>query len=242
MKTLQDRSLHLVIVLGLFLVAAAPAAAQLQVGFEAPDFAGSADGVSADGQQGWYTPPIDSTQDHYVYTYADNGLSLSTNATGEDQFLGAQVFVDGDLARAQLNFDWTAASVWTVSYDFAARYNGFLPASDNLGSFSLQSSVTDRYFIVLDTWVDTFTAVQWNTGYLAFDAGGTMFIDPAVPGPEWQNLSVDHWYRQSTTFDLGSNSITSVSITDLDTGNMATFQPTGWYLAGGASGGGLPPP
>lgn len=245
---LQDRSEHRVIVrlaaLGLFLVAAAPAVAQLQVGFEAPDFDGSADGVSADGQAGWYTPNVAGTQDQYIYTYADNSLGLPTNAGGEDQFLGVQVFVDGSLARAQLDFDWSTSSVWTVSYDLAGRYNGFLPASDNLGSFSLQNSVTDRSFIALDFWVDIFTAQQWNAHYIAYDAAGVVFSDPQgnAPGPEWEHLAVDHWYRESTTFDLSSNQITSCSITDLDTGTTTTVAPVGWYLQGGASGGGLPAP
>src|ERR1700682_1957492 len=244
MKPLQNGSLHLVIVqlvtLGLCLAAAAPAAAQ--IGFEPPDYTGSSDGVLVAGQQGWYTPDVMGTQDEYVYTYDGNALGLPANTTGDTQFLGAQVSVDGSLARAQLDNDWSASTVWTVSYDIAAGFNGTLPARDNLGSFSLHPSTTARYFIGLNTWADIFTAVGWNTGYLAFDPDGTMFVDPASPGPEWQNLAVDHWYRQSTTFDFDSNSITSVSITDLDTGSTATVAPTGWYLAGGAGGGGMPLP
>src|SRR5260370_33997410 len=230
---LQDRSALVIVRLAALVscLVAASAMAQLSVGFEPPDFQGSADGVSANGQAGWYTPNVAGTQDQYIYTYDGNALGLPTNAGGESQFIGSKVFIDGDLARAQLDFNWSAGTGWTLSYDFAARYNGDLPASDNLGSSSLQNSVTERYFIALNTWVDTFTALQWNTGYLAFDSGGTMFLDPAVPGPEWQNLAVNHWYRQSTTFDLSSNSITSASSADLDTGSPATFQPTGWDLA-----------
>jgi len=219
--------------------AAAPAAAQ--TGFEAPDYDGSADGVLVTGQQGWYLPPVDGSTDEFVYTYVDNALGLPANAVGEDQFLGGVVSRDGLLDRAQFDFDWSAASVWTASYDFAARFNGTLPASDNLGSFSLQNSLVARYFIALNTWVNILTAEQWNAQYIAFNASGVM-MDPMSPGPEWRNLSVDHWYRQSTTFDFDSNSITSVSITDLDTGDTATMAPTGWYLAGGAGGSGLPLP
>lgn len=242
MKPLQNGSVHLVIVrlaaLGLCLAAAAPAAAQ--IGFEPPDYDGSADGVLVTGQQGWYLPSVTGSTDEFVYTYDSNGLGLAANALGETQFLGAEVPTDS-FPRAQLDYDWSAASVWTVSYDFAARFNGTLPAADNVGSFSLQDSLVARYFIAVNTWADTFTAVQWNASYSAFDADGVLFVDFASPGPEWQNLSVDHWYRQSTTFDFDSNSITSVSIADLDTGTVATFAPTGWYLAGGAAGG-LPLP
>jgi hypothetical protein len=57
------------------------------------------------------------------------------------------------------------------------------------------------------------------------------------PGPAWQNLAVNHWYRQSTTFDFESNRVLSVSITDLDTGTTTTVAPSDWYMLGGASGG-----
>jgi hypothetical protein len=238
----QKRSLHLVIVqlavLGLCLVAARPAAAQ--IGFEQPDYDGSADGVAVTGQQGWYIPPVTGSTGGFVYTYVDNAPGIATNALGEDQFLG-EVARGTAFPRAQLDFDWTTASVWTVSYDFAARYNGILPAMDNVGSFSLQNSLTARYFIAVNTWFDTTTATNWNALYNVFTATGDP-LEFLIAGPQWVNLPVDHWFRQSTTFDLDSNSITSVSITDLDTGDTATVAPNNWYLAGGSSGGGLPAP
>ncbi len=245
MKPIQGHSVYPLFVrlavLGLCWVAATPATAQiLQTGFESPDYQGSAQGVVVTGQQGWYVPNVPGSTDQSVFTYDSNALGLPTNTFGELQFLGANV-TGSDLARAQLDFDFSVASVWTASYDVAAGFNGTPPAMDFVGSFSLQDSLVARYFIAVNGWVPGMEGTQWIAAYIVFDAGGGQ-IGPLIPGPQWQNLAVNHWYRESTTFDFNSNSITVVSITDLDTGNTATFAPSGWYLAGGAGGGGLPLP
>jgi hypothetical protein len=213
---------------------AAVAGPAFATGFEAPDYSGSSGGVSVNGQQGWYTPNVAGAVDQFVFTYDGNALGMPANPIGEDQFLGAQTRQLGDFPRAQLNFDFSQATVWTVSYDVAMGFNGVLPAVNNLGSFSLQDSTIARYFIQLNTWVNPDTADQWNAGYLAFDSTSSMDVDPRSPGDAWNNLAVNHWYNVSTTFDFDSNTITSVSITDLDSGDTSTFAPTGWYLNGGS--------
>ncbi len=241
MSPVQDRSVHAWVVrlaiVGLSVLGAAPAPAQTAIGFEAPDYNGSADGTVVTGQQGWYRPIVAGAVDQFIYTYDGNALGLPVNAFGEDQFLGAQAPRIGDFPRAQLDFDWSAASAWTTSYDLAVRWNGMLPAVDNISSFSLQDSLVARYFIAVNTWANPNVATLWNANYFVFDASGVLVDPPGLsPGPAWRNLAVDHWYRQSTTFDFDSNSVLSVSITDLDTGQTASFEPTGWYLAGGATG------
>ncbi len=223
---------------GLLLLSAAAAAGPtpiLMTGFEAPDYDGSAAGVPVAPQQGWYVPSTAGSVDQFVFTYEGNALGLPANPFGEDQFLGAQSLNVGDFPRAQLDFDWSQATVWTVSYDISTGFNGTPPANDFLGSFSLQDSLVARYFIAVNGWVNPDTADQWNALYIVFDSTGSM-IDPLglSPGPAWRNLAVDHWYNESTTFDFDSNTILSVSITDLDSGDTATFEPNGWYLAGGA--------
>jgi hypothetical protein len=62
------------------------------------------------------------------------------------------------------------------------------------------------------------------------------FAQPGMNGgAAWQNLSLNTWYRLSTTIDLTQNRITEISITNLSTGDTATNAPEGWYLGGGAN-------
>lgn len=235
--TSRVRALFLPLSSGLLLLGTAAAAGSFVTGFEAPDYEGSADGVPVAGQQGWYVPTVEGAVDQYVFTYDGNALGLPANPFGEDQFLGAQT--PEGLAmfpRAQLDFDWSAGTVWTVSYDIAVAFNGTLPAQDFISSFSLQDSTIARSFTAVSSWVNPDTASQWNANYIAYFADGTPFDQPgASPGAAWRDLQVGHWYNQSTTFDFDSNRILSVSITDLDTGDTATFEPANWYLQGGAS-------
>ena len=225
---------------------AAAAGPAFLTGFEAPDYDGSADGVPVAGQQGWYIPSADFSSDQFIFTYADNALGLPANAFGEDQFLGAQTpdQTGGTLfPRGQLDFDWSAATVWTVSYDFTTAYNGdIFPAMDFICSFSLQDSVTARSFTAVNAWVNPDTATNWDANYIVYDSFGVPADPPGLsPGAAWRNLAVGHWYNESTTFDFDSNAILSVTITDLDTGVATTVEPNGWYLQGGA-GGGFPLP
>ncbi len=209
-------------------------AAALHINFEPPDYQGSATGIRVTGQQGWYVPNVSGSTDEFIFTYDGNALGLPPNLTGDTQLLGARVSQQGSLNRAQLDYDWSASTVWTVSYDLAVRWNGTLPAVDNNSSFSLQDSTTARYFIALNQWADAVQATRWNANYQAFTANNVLLTFSA--GPDWQNLPVNHWFRESTSFDFDSNRIISVSITDLDTGVTATFAPTDWYLNGGATG------
>src|SRR5262249_1386576 len=126
---------------------AAVAGPAFYTGFEAPDYDGSPDGVPVNGQNSWYIPPVVGAVDQFIFTYADNALGLPANPVGDDQFFGGQTPDQPDpstpmFPRGQLDFDWSAAAVWTVSYDFTTAYNGTLPAIDNISSFSLQNSVT----------------------------------------------------------------------------------------------------
>src|SRR5260370_15888939 len=125
-------------------------AAALSVNFEPPDYQGSASGTRVTGQQGWYVPPVAGSTDQFVFTYDGNALGLSPNPNGDTQFLGART-QGADLSRAQLNYDWSATTVWTASYDLAVRFNGTPPPVDYIGSFSLQDSTTSPPFIAVPT-------------------------------------------------------------------------------------------
>jgi hypothetical protein len=218
---------------GLCLVFAGPAAAQFGTGFEPNEYQGSSDGVVLTGQQGWYIPPPPvGGNDFFVFTYDTNALLLPDNPNGETQFIGSERLAS-NYSRAQLDFDWSQSTVWTVSYDICARWDGTGPPVNNLSSFSLQDSAVNRSFVAVNTWADM-VGNSWMANYQIYNAAGQQ-QQFQLAGPEWNNLAVDHWYNQSTTFDLNQNLILSVSITDLDTGDSATVNPDSWYLLGGAN-------
>ena len=128
-----------------------------------------------------------------------------------------------------------------MAFDIAATFTGQLPSAQNLGSFSTQLFPAERTYIALARWVDPATAVEWNADYVWYDAGGAQLLE-SVADPGFQNLAVNHWYRWSTTFDLDTNQILEVSLTDISGGGgTVTHNPVGRYLVGGSAGGAPPP-
>lgn len=218
-----------------------PTRADLVTNFEPPAYTGSAAGTLLTGQQGWYVP-VAGSPDANVFTYAGNAVTLPVNPTGGTQFVGG---VSGGtvFSRAQQDVAFAGVNVWTISYDVAHRYNGTLPSAQNLASFSLANTATTtfRQLIALHTWVDVNTATSWNAGFNVYDAAGVA-SGTLSPGPSWSNLLVDNWYRESYTVNFDTNLVTSVSITNLSTNVTDTFNPTGWYMLGGATGNTLPLP
>jgi hypothetical protein len=225
------------VVAGLALAAAAQA--QYATNFEGPLYNGSAGGAILAGQDGWYLPAVTGTQDATVHTYAGNVFGFATNPTGGAQFAVTR-FANANPARGQHAFNFQANTVYTAAYDFCAdRFGGGLPASNNIGSFSLQNSATARFFQSLFIWDDLNTGNAMDANYIYFDAAGVQNAASGLtPGAAWDALRLNTWYRMSTTFDFASNRILAVSIDNLHDAAPATVLDTsalGWYMAGGAS-------
>lgn len=220
-------------VLATALCLCAIASADFNTGFESPIYNGSPGGTLLAGQQAWYNPVAGSAE-YKVYTYAGNTYGIAQNPYGADQFVGGRM--EGNLAfgRAQHDYAWDSADVWRVTYDIAAVYTGTLPAINNVGSFSLQPSGTARYFQSIFQWVDPANPVAWNAGYysLEYPTSGS----PYLPGPAWQNLLPNHWYRQSTLFRMSDQQILQVSIQDLVTGDTSVVDNPGLHFINPAGG------
>lgn len=201
----------------------APVMADFQAGFEAPDYNGAANGVKLTGQQGWYLP---SGTDYNVYTYAGNTYGFAQNPQGGGQFVAGRSLGDPNYARAQHDFNWMERDIWAVSFDVAAQFNGPKPAADYLGSFSMQPSADARYFQTLNAWNDLNNPSQWHSWYVTqeFDLPGKS------PGPAWDSLDPNHWYRQTTIFKMSTREILEVAIQDLTSGQESRVQPQGWHL------------
>lgn len=211
------------------LLICATANATLVTGFETPDYA---TGVLT-GQNGWTMP---SGTDYLVYSYAGNALGVSTNPYGGEQFIGGAAQASSVFPRAQHDEAFAGGGVWTLQYDMTALYRGVLPSAHNLGSSSLQPSASARFWQTLEQWNDLATATNWHSWYMVATAAGVMDAAPGrSPGAAWDNLNPNNWYRQWTTFDFTTNMVTEVGITDLMTGVTSVYNPTDWYLAGGAT-------
>ena len=205
---------------------------------------GHEDGQELNGQDGYYNPDPPNSISALVYTYADNALGIPDNPTGGAQFIAGTGPGGNVFSRSQRDVDYGAGDVITISYDFVATFDNKGVSTQNVGSFSTQLFPGAATYIHLMQWNDPNDPVSYNARYIAYDAGGTLFASPykdGISGPEWEDLQIDRWYRATTTFDLALNEIVHCSIVDLETGEGAEFEPTGWYLEGGAAGG-LPPP
>jgi len=218
---------------GLSAVCLGASAAPL-TGFESPDYSGSAAGTVLTGQQGGDLPGAVGSTDYFVHTYAGNTLGLPANPTGGSQFIGAErpAANSPEYPRGQLNVNFAGASIWTLSYDVAHGHLGTAPRENNLGSFSIFNAADGFGVIALNRW--DANLATWNAGFISFDAAGNQ--QTLVPGAAWEGLQLNHWYREAFTIDLVGNRILSMSLTDLTTSATQTFNPAGWYLAGGASG------
>lgn len=212
------------------------AQAQYYTGFELPQFAGTPGGTVASGTDGWYQP-VPTGLDHNVYTYSGNVLGFDQNPVGGNQFLGGTSGGGTLFPRAQRNNDFSSGQ-WTIAYDMAANWLGTGSSAINLSSFSLQhdsvATGSFKQFIALNNFVDLANpSAGWKAEFNVFDAAGTA-TNNLSPGAAWENLDLNHWYRQYITFDLGSNEISEVTLVDLHTGSSSTANPADWYMTGGA--------
>ncbi len=214
-------------------LAASPALAQYTSDFEG--LTATPDGTILTGQDGYYLPVTGST-DFEAYRYAGNSLRLPQNPTGGTRFIAGIGEAGGTFERAQRDMSFAPGTgVWTAAFDIATTYTGTLPSAQNLGSFSLQDSNVAQSFIALARWTDPNMANAWNADYVRSDAAGVQ-ITEAVPDPGFQNLAINHWYRWETDFDLSTNRIVQLRLTDLTTSTTVVHNPVDWYLFGGSAG------
>lgn len=228
--------------LAVALLACGPALGQYSANFEAPTFSGSAAGTIMTGQDGYYIPAGTVSTDYMVYSYAGNAIGAAVNPDGGSQFVAGIGPGGGTYARAQRDYAW-GSGVTEVLYDVNAIWlpDPNFTVTNNLGSFSHQpTTAANGVQIHLFSWEEGFEGERWQALYLHYDEFGVQVAQPgSAPGPEWENLELNHWYRMSTIVDFDTNQIIRASITDLTTGTTTTAETTGYYLSGGATGGPL---
>ncbi|GEM_PF-1278643 len=221
------------------LALAGSAFAQYSTGFEAGDnISASTGGTILTGQDSYYIPSGTVSTDYLAFTYAGNTYGVNANPQGGDQFVAVEGPGGGTYGRAQRDMDWGTTGGATAEYDVACLYTGGPPASNNLGSFSIQPYPGSASAIHLFTYVDINNPTTWQAGYLGYDANGVAMAAPGfIPGAEWTNLELNHWYHLSSTIDFDTNQIVEATIVDLTTNQSTTAPVTGVYLEGGSNGG-----
>ncbi|MEW6253178.1 MAG: hypothetical protein AB1716_21275 [Planctomycetota bacterium] len=208
----------------------AAANADFVTGFE--DYNAAPGGVMLTGQQGWYDPDPNTTVPYDVYTYTGNAFNFPQNPLGGNNFIAGRAPGGTPVRynRGQHAHNFGTGNLWLFSFDQCAQFNGAGAAQDYLGSFSQQPSATARYTQTLNIWNDNNNPTSYRTQYVT-QANNVPGI---APGPEWQNLQPNHWYRLTTLIDFNSLAIIEVSIRDLTAGTApAVVQPTGWQLRNG---------
>jgi hypothetical protein len=228
---------------GLSLAIAPFGFADFTTDFEPPTYNASPTGIALANQDGWYVPAVAGSIGFNAHTYAGNVYALPANPDGDAQFAAgrSEGGAANAFARAQRDFDFSTSQTWCFTWDFACKFDGTPPATDNLASFSLQpgavSPPTNRIFIALNNFMgDHANPTVWGAGYIVHSAAGVQVTQPGLfAGPEWQNLPFNTWFRQTTEVNMTQNRIVSVSITNLTTGATATAAPIDWYLGGGAA-------
>ncbi len=192
------------------------------------DFDSYIAGSDLNGQDNWYLPPVGGVSLDVVDA-ATNPWGFPANpAGGGANWVGGDVVQAGNLfGRSQRNINWGGTGVWAVYYDFAWSYNGILPATQNLASFSLQHSLSAAGMgLNLVSFEDPLTAVGAQHLYIYYDANNVQHAQPGKDyGPDWNNLPSHMWHRFMTVIDWDTDRVVCVSITNLATGLSAAASP-----------------
>ncbi|MFX0167665.1 MAG: hypothetical protein ACFE9V_20275 [Candidatus Hodarchaeota archaeon] len=211
-------------------------------------------GIILTGQDGFFKEGPDSERlDFKVYTYTGNSLGFNQNPTGGNNFIagiqsGSNTWA---VVKHDVNFD---GGLWEIEFDFAMNFNGILTGFGlddyHAGGFWLRPY--ESIFDVTMGWGPEnehgyYEPEHIHVLYEAYDESGSIFIGKPsdwifnmpgeTPGPEWENLPKNRWYKISTKVDFDTNKICSLLIKDIETGDMTMINPSNWYLRGGAAGG-----
>ena len=218
--------------LTLTLLASTAAAQYSSAGFEALN--ASAAGTVLTGQDTWTMP---AGIDWNVFTYTGNTLSIPQNPLGGAKFVAGVPTSNTVFGRAERVVPYAVASSrYTLSADICPRWIGTPPAAplNNICSISLQPSATARYFIMLATWPTAATGATWDADLIYFTATGTQ-TQIKLANTAFQGLATNKWYRWQADFDLATNRILELRLTDIAAGTTATQVAGSWYLAGGSA-------
>jgi len=185
-------------------------------------------------QGGWststYSGSVSALLVNYTAASAHLPIPISAPQGGGFQFAAAAGTPGGDQTLSQYNVDFTQAAIWSVSYDILVENLGGSTSGvgSEIGSFGLLGPAGGS-FNAFDVWDSAASGSTFTAKYgVHLGNGGVTY---GAPGDAWKNLIQGDWYRETTVFDVATDSILSVSITNLTAGTAtSTATPTGWSL------------
>jgi hypothetical protein len=200
--------------------------------FEPPTYSvGTGQACSSIGTEGGWSVSsgVSNGVSAQVCNYAAARSIIPFLDGGGTQFAAAANTPTGKVTFSQYGVDFTDAAIWSVSYDMLVlNLSGAATSTDPMiGSFGLMGP-SGGSLNAFELWDSTAPGSTF-TAYYGFNLNGLGETFP-VAGAAWQNLQQGHWYRESMVFDIVTDSVLSVSITDLTGGTTSTVEPTGWYL------------
>ena len=174
-------------------------------------------------------------------------MRITLYGVPQNPYGGAQFFAaamgDDAYARSQHDYNWAAESIVRISYDFwrevyrrCRRSTTWVAGPCSLPDRSAGRRSTCR---ACTPGLDTAGGTAIHAGYLIDENPAA---PPAFPGPEWQNLPVDHWFRQTVLVNMEYFKIIECTIQDLTIGGPVTVaHPENWHFINYAVAGGTLP-
>ncbi len=241
-----------IVVAAVMLLCGTLASAQFRTSFENPPYLTAPGGLALTGQDTWYNPVPAESLDFQVFAYGVPAgyMQVPNPRPGGTQYAAGQASTaQGKFARVQRDVAWPTGK-FTVWYDVATTYAFDGSLHSNIASFGARDTLANANSAYVMVYADygylwgTEDPNQVQCRYLGYDSGGAAVAQPGIsPGPAWEPLQFNNWYRTRTSMDMATNKFTTVSIIDLHTGASSTVDltqdpnyATQWFMDGGAAG------
>ncbi len=181
------------------------------------------------GQDGYALPgglPVSAAFEVQGYSVVPMN---AVNPGGLDRLVIGEHPGGGSIAASERNLDFQFGGRWRLAFDLlVVQPSSGTPDAVRIGSVGTRPA-SAKGFEVEVRWVDPATPTEFRLAWKVVDAAGTA-IDVVPPGPDWQNLVAERWYRVTTTVDFDRNRVDEVSFLRLDNGARGSHAPSQWNL------------
>ena len=203
---------------------ASAASGQFTIGFDPPEYTGSATGEPLAGQDGW---EVESGSDAawLVHTAGADPYGLPLYHRGGAQFVAAAGSAGAATLQRAVGEQWSLGSAVAV-------VSGGSGGSGEIGSLSLEPQDESASFALHAAWSDPAKPERWHVELTCYDAAGAQ---QRVIVPGLDDLEPGQWHTWAVNVN-DQNQILEVWIVNAAGVRVRAHKPIDWYLAGGAAG------